>query len=320
MQRVLDPTQIEISAQRTIPRTRLPNRSTFFAHRAQRLRALAPGNSVGDYLQLMAAVCDAQQSALAACGAAGTSELEATAGIVARARQHGLSPLPANGWRRHARWRTALSMIARSVAARPGFPAPVTKICQALVDETSPEIEVQADRLLAVQIDGVEPAAAPFLMAALQVYWTDLAGRLAQLGPAHAGAESRDSGTAVVCPTCGTLPVASIVRADAEHNGYRYLHCGLCATEWHLVRVKCTHCLATAGIRYHFVENASDAVRAESCDGCHTYRKILYHEKDPAAEPVADDLASLALDLLMTADGFQRASCNPLLWQATAET
>jgi FdhE protein len=320
MQRVLDPTQIEISAQRTIPRTRLADRTNVFALRAQRLRALARGNSVGDYLQLMAAVCEAQQIALGNCADAATPELEAASGGIARSRQHGLPPLPANGWRRHPRWRTALATISRSVAALPGFPSRVSEICSGLVDETSPDIEAQADRLLAAQSVGVEAAAAPFLMAALQVYWVDLAGRLAGLGDGHVGAEGPDLGTAVVCPTCGTLPVASIVRADAQYNGYRYLHCGLCATEWHLVRVKCTHCLATAGIRYHFVENTSDAVRAESCDGCHTYRKILYHEKDPKADPVADDLASLALDLLMTADGFRRASGNPLLWQAAAET
>ena len=48
---------------------------------------------------------------------------------------------------------------------------------------------------------------------------------------------------------------------------------------------------------------------------CRSYRKILYQEKDPAVEPVADDLASLALDLLMGEEGYQRASGNPLLWQ-----
>jgi FdhE protein len=37
-------------------------------------------------------------------------------------------------------------------------------------------------------------------------------------------------------------------------------------------------------------------------------------------EPVADDLASLALDLLMSEAGYHRASANPLLWQrANAE-
>jgi hypothetical protein len=46
-------------------------------------------------------------------------------------------------------------------------------------------------------------------------------------------------------------------------------------------------------------------------------RKIFYQEKDSDVEPVADDLASLALDLLLGEAGFHRASGNPLLWQAT---
>jgi FdhE protein len=114
---------------------------------------------------------------------------------------------------------------------------------------------------------------------------------------------------------CGTLPVASVVHADKQYQGYRYLHCALCATEWHLVRVKCSHCLSTEGIAYQAIEGGSEAVRAETCENCHTYRKILYQEKDMGVEPVADDLGSLALDLLMSAEGYHRASGNPLLWQ-----
>src|SRR5256885_831132 len=120
-------------------------------------------------------------------------------------------------------------------------------------------------------------------------------------------------------PVCGTLPVASIVRADERSQGYRYLHCALCATEWHLVRITCSQCQGTANIAYHSIEGAAEAVRAESCDECHTYRKILYQEKDPNVEPVADDLASLALDLLMSEAGYHRGSGNPLLWQASEE-
>jgi FdhE protein len=114
---------------------------------------------------------------------------------------------------------------------------------------------------------------------------------------------------------CGTLPVASVVRVDRGSQGYRYLHCPLCATEWHMVRVTCSQCQATNGITYHSIEGGSQALRAESCDSCRCYRKIFYQEKDMDVEPVADDLASLALDLLMSEAGYHRASGNPLLWQ-----
>jgi FdhE protein len=130
-----------------------------------------------------------------------------------------------------------------------------------------------------------------------------------------------------VCPVCGTLPVASVVRAEKAYQGYRYLHCSLCATEWHLVRVKCSHCESTEGVHYRSIESGSiesgsieggpPAVRAEACDSCKTYRKICYQEHDMAVEPVADDLSTLALDLLMSEAGFHRGSGNPLLWQSS---
>src|SRR5258708_3274455 len=163
-------------------------------------------------------------------------------------------------------------------------------------------------RLFASRADGLEVAAAPFLMAALQVYWVALASRLT---PENV-AELKVPG---LCPMCGTLPVASVVRTDARSQGYRYLHCALCATEWHLVRITCSQCQGTANIAYHSIEGGSEAVRAESCDACHTYRKILYQEKDTNVEPVADDLASLALDLLTSEAGHHRGTGNPLLWQ-----
>jgi FdhE protein len=168
------------------------------------------------------------------------------------------------------------------------------------------QLESQADSLLSGEttVDGA--AAAPFLMAALQVYWVDLASRLS-IDDVH------ELDVPGVCPTCGTLPVASVVRADTRSQGFRYLHCGLCATEWHMVRVKCSHCYTTKGITYQSIENGPRSIRAECCDTCHTYRKILYQEHDTDTEPVADDLASLALDLMLSEAGYHRANANPLL-------
>ena len=98
-----------------------------------------------------------------------------------------------------------------------------------------------------------------------------------------------------LCPLCGTLPVASLVCAQSPYQGYRYLHCALCATEWHMVRVQCiivrrrpartsptTPSKATPPIKSK-PRKAGAAVRAETCEHCHGYRKILYQEKDPAS-------------------------------------
>jgi FdhE protein len=180
------------------------------------------------------------------------------------------------------------------------------------------QLEAQADLLLGGGQAGVGPDAhidastAPFIMAALQVCWTRM---LASLSHDEVGEHLGHVDVPGVCPVCGTLPVASIVRAEKAYQGYRYLHCALCATEWHLVRIKCSHCESTAGIHYHSIEGGSAAIRAEACDSCKSYRKICYQEHDMDIEPLADDLASLALDLLMTEAGFQRASGHPLLWQ-----
>jgi len=307
MTRILEPGQIEAFAQRTVPRVRLPGSEGPFAVRARRLRQLAapggPGQAIADYLLLMAAVADAQARALPDFPAA-----PPTADEIASARVHRMPVIHASGWPRGAAWRElALSLSSVVTASLPGTPG-VREIDRRMSALSVTALEAQADALLAGRVSEIDVASAPFLMSALQVQWVALASRLKadEVAPLDVPG---------VCPVCGTLPVASIVRSDAGSQGYRYLHCALCATEWHLVRVTCSQCQNTENIGYHSIEGSSGAIRAESCDRCHTYRKILYQEKDADVEPVADDLASLGLDLLMAEAGYQRSSGNPLLWQ-----
>jgi FdhE protein len=307
MPRILEPGQIEAFAERDIPRLRLPDRAGVFAARARRLRqqaaAGAAGQAIGDYLRLMAAVVEAQQLALATFVPPPPAPAE-----LSRAHAHGMPPIQASAWPRAGEWRAMLEQLCRCVGAAPEAPAAAREACERLRTLPAPRLEAEADALLAPRADGVELATAPFVMAALQVYWVALASRLSSVDVPALDVPG-------VCPVCGTLPVASIVRSDERFQGYRYLHCALCATEWHLVRITCSQCQGNTHIAYHSIEGGADAIRAESCDDCHTYRKILYQEKDPAVEPVADDLATLALDLLMTEAGYHRGSGNPLLWQ-----
>jgi FdhE protein len=282
MLKVLDPAQIEAFAtQRTIPRIRLPDPSSVFSARAARLRQLSEGHAVGDYLRLMAAVADAQQSALSA---------------------------PAD-----SDWQVVLVTLCDAIAATAGFPEGVRAACERVRALPATVLEEQAELLLNNAVEGVDAQAAPFIMAALQVCQTR---KVCSASPEEVTERAAALHIPGSCPMCSALPVASIVRAEKAYQGYRYLHCSLCATEWHLVRVKCSQCESTAGIHYHTIEDGASAVRAESCDSCKTYRKICYQEQDTEVEPVADDLASLALDLLMTEAGFHRGSGNPLLWQA----
>ena len=321
MTRVLDPAQIEAFTERAIPRLKLADGATVFAARAARLRRLSEGHAVGDYLRLMATLCDAQQRLLERPGDSAGLDPSPGDGVLEKrlqlAREHGMPPLHARDWPRDSRWRGFLDELCRVMAAAPGFPPAVAETCRRIAAMPVPALEAQADRLLGAPSEGIDLQAAPIVMAALQVYWAQLVRAL------HAGtlaAQVAPLDVPGICPLCGTLPVASIVRADPVHQGYRYLHCALCDTEWHLVRIKCSQCQSTQGIHYEVIEGVPTAVRAEACDSCRSYRKICYQEQDPEVEPAADDLASLALDLLMAEDGFHRASGHPLLWQAAVST
>jgi FdhE protein len=312
VQRVLDPEQIEGFAEREIPRLRLPARADLFANRARRLRSLSrsdkagQGGAIGDYLELVAVIAEAQQSARSLLTAAGPSAED-----LQRARTHGMPLIQAVGFERDGSWRGILEHICASVlgASELGraLPQEVRHTCIRLRGAPAGMLEQQADAVLALRTHEVDLAAAPLIMSALQVYWLELAGRFS-------AAEVPQLPVLGVCPICGMLPVASVVRIDGGSAGYRYLHCALCATEWHMVRVTCSQCQATKDLGYYSIEGGPDAVRAEACPECRSYRKILYQEKDVGVEPVADDLASVALDLLMSAEGFQRASGNPMLW------
>src|SRR5690606_25588504 len=118
-----------------------------------------------------------------------------------------------------------LARICDALEGASGLPAAVRDVVHRLRGAEAEPLEREADAILAARVGEVDIAAAPLLMGALQVSWVDLASRLAVTA---ADAVSVPG----VCPVCGTAPVASIVRAD----GRRYLHCALCATEWHLVR------------------------------------------------------------------------------------
>ena len=303
MDRVLDPAQIEALAARAIPRLIFPLPDVF-ARRAVRLTDLANGHAIAGYLLLAAAIARAQQAALDALSVPGPTPAE-----IARAQAHEMPPLPARGMRRDPQWRDVLRGLVRSVAGDPALPGSVGDVCRRLGGADDAELELVAEHVLDASGTDSDPAVALFVSAALQVLWASLAAHLK-------AADVRLPDSPGPCPVCGTAAVASIVRSQQPYAGYRYLHCGLCATQWHRVRVECTACSATHHVAYQSIEGAPPAIRAETCEDCHAYRKIFYQEYDAAVEPLADDLASLALDLMLTETGFHRAGANPLYWQA----
>ncbi|MEM5342218.1 formate dehydrogenase accessory protein FdhE [Paraburkholderia azotifigens] len=305
VQRILDPGQIESLDHSAIPRLRMPERATHFSTRAARLRQLAGASPIGGYLRLMAALADAQQQTLAQVSAAMPSDES-----IALAQQHSMliiPAVPATAPGRDPLWRDVLQRLLDRVEAA-GLVTPVlARVIDGLRVKSAQELDALADAIVSLRFNEIEPSSAPFVMAALQVVWTDLASRIDPRAVPYLD-------TPGACPVCGAPPVASIVRVGGQFQGYRYLQCGLCSTEYHVVRVKCSNCDSTKGIAYHGIDGGSEALKAESCDECHTYRKIGYQEKDYDFEPLADDLASLTLDLLMNEAGYRRSSPNPLLW------
>lgn len=311
MQRILEPGEIQALDASALPRAVLPERATVFAARAQRLRELAQGHSIGGYLRLMAMLADAQHHALAALG-----EPAIDPASLKLAQQHGMPVFPATASSLALPWRAVFTDLLdrlEAAAATTQTPASFQAILARLRTLTATELDAQAAALLEHRLEDIDAALAPFIHAALEVVWTQ-----------HACALSLEDlpyldGAPGLCPVCGAPPVASIVRVGGVFDSYRFLQCGLCATQTHSVRIKCSHCGSTKGIAYHRIDGSPEGTRAESCDECHSYRKIFAQDKLPDAEPFADDLASLALDLMMNEAGYTRPEPHPFLWPAREE-
>jgi FdhE protein len=293
---VIQPGTLDVAAGDP-PFLRLPERS-LFRTRAARLSALASGHALGDYLRFLGALANAQDAALALVRDVplpGGEEL-------ARCREHGLPPLGIQGWKRAPVWREALHRILVSVESG-ALPEATRAAIDRLRQLDDSDLERAADRLLGGDLAPLDRAQAPFIAAALQTYWLHMVTSL--------GVESFARLDATyLCPACGSEPVASVVRIGGADHGLRYLNCSLCNAQWHVVRIKCVFCGATKGISYYGIEGGSAAVKAERCDTCESYLKILYMEKEPNVDAIADDVSSLGLDILMAESGVARSGLN----------
>ncbi|HEV2300888.1 MAG TPA: formate dehydrogenase accessory protein FdhE [Stellaceae bacterium] len=280
---VRDPS--EIGGVAPAPFLVLPDPAALFSRRAGRIASLVPGNPFAGFLSFMAEIARAQAAAIARLSPA-------------------RPPLDRGAILADSGWRDALLAIAESLD-RAAVPEPAAAALRSLLGRGEEERARFAGRVLDRQFAAEEGAEAVFLVAALQVAFTQAAGGLA--------AAAATSSETPLCPLCRGLPVASLVHAAGERQGLRYLACALCAAEWRHTRIKCTACGNTKGLGYHAFAGADGPAKAEACPECNAYTKILYAEKDAAAEPMADDLASLALDVLMADSGWRRAYPNPFL-------
>ncbi|MDV2988205.1 UNVERIFIED_CONTAM: formate dehydrogenase accessory protein FdhE [Methylobacteriaceae bacterium AG10] len=291
-----DPDQIGISG--SVPFVRLPDPARLFADRAKRFAALAPDHPLGAYLGFMARVARAQADVQA------TLDLRpALPSDLGLRLEHGMPALARNLVTEDP---ACLACIDGLIAAVDLGGAPA----EAVVARDQLRAAGAEDRLdLATQIfEGAFPveriAECVFVAAGLQVYLAACAAALDRkaLKPVADG----------VCPACGGAPTASLIVGWTPADKARYLSCAQCGTLWNHVRIRCTACGSGEGISYYGLDEVSKDVQVETCTACHGYLKHLHQHRDPALDPVADDIASYGLDLKIAEEGFRKAGLNLL--------
>ncbi|HKN27992.1 MAG TPA: formate dehydrogenase accessory protein FdhE [Roseiarcus sp.] len=293
-----DPTAIGAVA--APPFVRLPDPHSLFALRARRFRTLAPSSGVRPYLELLSDLADAQAEVAHALPPPPAPEEAA----LARARDHGMPPLDRAAISADGLMAETLDRLFAAAAARDG-PAAARAALGRAAAARGEERDRRIDNVLFQAIPADDMAEHAYVAASLQIHLARLAAVLAaeRLQPIADG----------VCPACGGPPVASLIVGWQSAHGARFAACSLCGVLWHVVRIKCLRCGSTEGIRYQEIDGGPGLIKAETCEACQSYVKIFHQHKDPDLDPVADDVGSLALDLLMHDGPYRRAGFNPFL-------
>jgi FdhE protein len=282
------------------PFARLPDPPTHFRLRAQRFALLSAGHDLEPYLRFMAGLAEAQhrvQDGLAEPDMPARDARE-------RVREFGMPPLDRGKFTADGAFDATLD---RLFALATGIEMPAA--ARLALDRVTQMSEgPRGEMVLGVLSESVaieQLAEHVYVAAALQVHFARLASRLDadRLVPVGDGA----------CPSCGGAPVSTMVVGWQGAHGTRFCACSLCSTLWHTVRIKCMLCGSTKGISYQEIEGGPGTVRAETCESCHGYVKILQQQIDPALDPVADDVATLGLDLLVRESGYRRGAVSPFL-------
>ncbi|MGO4526113.1 formate dehydrogenase accessory protein FdhE [Microvirga sp. 2MCAF35] len=296
----VDPNPASIGRVPAPPFVRLPDPRRLFEARKERLDVLAETGELAPYLRFIAGIA-AVQSAIQ--DGLPVPELPPPDALD-RAREFGMPPLDRNQTDIDDAVSETLRRLFDAVVslAKPAeAQAALERVKAASPDETRDMVR----HVLSDSIPAETIAEHVYVAAGLQVHFTRLAARL-----------DKDKLTRIsdgTCPCCGGAPTSSLVVGWMEAEGTRYCSCSLCGTLWNVVRVKCVLCGSGKGIGYQEIEGGAGTIKAECCDTCRGYVKILYQQKDMALDPVADDIASLGLDLLLKDGEYRRGSFNPYL-------
>jgi len=275
-----------------IPQPLRPPGQQVFARRAERLRSLAHSHAMADFLRCCADIAHAQQ----AChDRLAEQAVNSTACL-----------------------RDMLTQLHNTLGPVLGDASHSAVHCLLAMDDDALQALALTLRAGTAAANPALQAGLPLLGAALQVQAVISArqrdlSRLQHSESAH-------------CPVCHAPPVASLLRRGDSGHAVRYACCSQCASEWHVTRVKCLGCGNTRQLQYrslahrdaepaapnHKQPHQHRAVHeAECCDSCHGELKMVSTLLDAQAEPFADDLASLMLDMLAGEAGYGRIGVNP---------
>lgn len=282
------------------PFARRPDADALFRRRAERFEMLAAEHPLGAYLAFLAGIARAQDAIVATL----PPVQPPNEGALARAREHAMPALSRQEAAADPVAAMTLDAFFDAVAASP-MPGEAVAALETM-RHAAPALRQQAvTDVLADAIPMESLAGHAFVAAGLQVHFARWAATLdaSQLVSLGSG----------LCPACGGPPVSSLVVGWPGAENARYCVCSLCATHWNAVRVKCTVCESTAGIGLRSVDGADGSIKAECCDACNSYLKVLYQVRFPRLDPVADDVASLDLDILLRESPYRRSSFNPFL-------
>lgn len=278
----------------------LPEPVKLFQARARRFAFLAETSELAPYLTFLAELARLQARLAATLPPVTPVTPERTDA----AAQAGMPPIDRAALATDAGLAAALEAFALG-AAELEMPEPARLALDAVRAADADDRRWLLTNILSDRIP--EDSAAPhlFVAAAAQVHLARLAATLdaEALVPVHVG----------ICPACGGRPVTSSVMGAQGIENVRYAACAACATQWNEVRVKCLCCGSTKGISYRSVETVEATVKAEVCRECKSWVKIFYQVKNPSLDPVADDVGSLGLDILMKDMSFRRGGFNPCL-------
>lgn len=108
------------------------------------------------------------------------------------------------------------------------------------------------------------------------------------------------------------LPMVSLLR-EAGHGSRRSYVCGACLAETPAPRLGCIGCgESRVDALPVFRSEDTEPARIDACDTCHAYMKTIDLTRDGAACPIADDLATVSLDLWAREHGYHRVRPNLL--------